>query len=76
AHIPNVLFPEENESDILEVEEEHRDKVHVTYAKTIGDVLNAALVGFGLSEKSKAAGKPTRTGRKKETRPAAAPRPR
>ncbi len=44
ADIPNVIFPEENESDVLEIEEEHRGKVHVTYAETIGDVLKAALV--------------------------------
>jgi ATP-dependent Lon protease len=76
AHIPNVLFPEENESDVLEVEEEHRDKVHVTYAKTIGDVLKASLIGFDRPEKNKKAEKPARKKRKKETRPAAAPRPR
>jgi ATP-dependent Lon protease len=76
AHIPNVLFPQENESDVLEVEDEHRDKVHVTYAKTIGDVLEASLIGFDLPEKSKKAKKPARTKQIKETRPAAVTRAR
>jgi ATP-dependent Lon protease len=76
ANISNVLFPEENESDVLEVEEEHRDKVHVIYAQSIGDVLKAALIGFDQPEKNKKAEKPARKKRKKETRPAAATRPR
>ncbi len=76
AHISNVLFPEENEGDVLEVEEEHRDKVHVTYAKTIDDVLKAALIGFDRPEKSKKAKKPARKKQKKVRRPVAAPRPR
>ena len=74
ADIPNVLFPDENESDILEIEEEHRQKVNVAYAKTIGDVLRAALVGFDLGEKSKKAEKRTRHARKKEIQPVAAKR--
>jgi ATP-dependent Lon protease len=58
AGIPNVMFPEENESDILEVEDEHRTKVGVTYAKNIRDVLETSLIGFDDKEKKKAKGKP------------------
>jgi ATP-dependent Lon protease len=76
AHIPNVLFPEENESDVLEVEDEHRDKVHVTYAKTIGDVLEAALVDGAPAEKPKKPRKAARKPTKKTRQPAAATRPR
>lgn len=73
AGIPDILFPEENESDVLEVEEEHRDKVNVSYAKSIGDVLKAALIGFGEKDKAeKAAPKKKRKARPKETQPVAA----
>jgi ATP-dependent Lon protease len=73
AGIPDVLFPEENESDVLEVEQEHRDKVNVSYAKTIGDVLKAALIGFGEADKKeKAAPKPKKKARPKEAQPIAA----
>ena len=77
AGIPKVLFPEENESDVLEVEDEHRSKVEVSYAKSIGDVLKAALIGFDQSETAKKAGaKPKRKARRKEVQPVAADRKR
>jgi ATP-dependent Lon protease len=73
AGIPNVLFPDENESDVLEVEEEHRDKVNVSYAKSIGDVLKAALIGFGEPDKAeKAVPVKKRKSRPKEVQPVAA----
>jgi ATP-dependent Lon protease len=75
AHIPNVIFPEENESDVLEIEEEHRDKVHVTYAKTIGDVLKAALVGEEAPAKKTESRKGTTARPKKKRQPAAASPP-
>ncbi len=62
AHIPNVVFPEENESDVLEIEDEHREKVDVTYAKTIGDVLKAALEDEAAGKKKK---KPRKGARKR-----------
>jgi ATP-dependent Lon protease len=72
AHIPNVIFPDENESDVLEIEEEHRDKVHVTYAKTIGDVLKAALVEEEAPAEKPKPRKGTDTRAKRKRQPAAA----
>jgi ATP-dependent Lon protease len=73
AGIPNVLFPEENESDILEVEEEHRAKVNISYAKTIGEVLKAALMEpCPPPEETRATGKPKRKKDRKEIQPVAA----
>jgi len=62
AGLPRVLFPEENESDVLEIEEEHRDKVDISYAQTIGEVLRAAL----LDGPEPAPQKKTPRGRKKK----------
>jgi ATP-dependent Lon protease len=76
ANISNVLFPEENESDVLEVEDEHRAKVNVTYANTVGDVLKAALVDGAAAPKPKKPRKAARPSAKKKPQPAAATRPR
>ncbi len=72
ASIPNVLFPEENESDVLEIEPEHRDKVDVAYARTIGDVLKEALTDGGPARPSGKTPKPKRKPREKESEPVAA----
>ncbi len=76
AGIPSVLFPEENESDVLEIEPEHRDKVAVTYASTIGDVLKEALADGKPAQKAEKPPAPKRKPRKKEREPVAAERKR
>ncbi|MFX1412010.1 MAG: endopeptidase La, partial [Promethearchaeota archaeon] len=76
AHIPNVVFPEENESDVLEIEEEHREKVHVTYAKTISDVLKAALEDEAPAKKKEKSSEGAAGKRTKKRREAVAARPR
>jgi ATP-dependent Lon protease len=76
AGIPNVLFPEENESDVLEIEPEHRDKVAVAYARTIGDVLKEALADGRRAQKAEKPPVPKRKPRKKEREPVAAERKR
>jgi ATP-dependent Lon protease len=76
AHIPNVVFPEENESDVLEIEEEHREKVHVTYAKTISDVLKAALEDEAPAKKKEKSREGAAGKRTKKRREAVAARPR
>ncbi len=76
AGIPNVLFPEENESDVLEIEPEHRDKVDVAYARTIGDVLKEALADGRPAQKAEKPPAPKRKARKKEKEPVAAKRKR
>ncbi len=76
AHIPNVVFPEENESDVLEIEEEHREKVRVTYVKTISDVLKAALEEEAPAKKKEKSREGATGKRTKKRREAVAARPR
>jgi ATP-dependent Lon protease len=73
AGLPSVLFPEENESDVLEIEEEHRDKVEIAYAKTIGEVLEAALLDGEKPAPKKKKKKKARRSRKKKAAAAKTP---
>jgi len=43
AGLPSVLFPRQNENEVLEIDEGLRKKAKVLYAETIDDVFNAAL---------------------------------
>jgi len=44
AGIPRVLFPEQNENDVAEIDDELRAKAEVQYVQTVDDVLAAALL--------------------------------
>jgi len=47
AGIPNVIFPAENENEVLEVDNELRKNAKIAYVGTIDEVLDAALLPVG-----------------------------
>ncbi len=43
AGIRRILLPERNEKDVVDVPEEIRNEIEIVYAKSVDDVLAAAL---------------------------------
>jgi len=58
-NITNLIVPDRNKKDLEDIPKELRDKINFTFAKTMDDVLNAALVGGvpGKKNKNKGRGK-------------------
>jgi len=52
-NITNLIVPDRNKKDLEDIPKELRDKINFTFAKTMDDVLNAALVGGLPGKKSK-----------------------